>query len=267
MLKSLKYVLHENITNIYRIYTISKYEIRADIKDSKLGIFWNFAAPLIQVLTYWFVFGIVLDRPSMQGVPYIYWMLAGMVVWFYISPSITNGTKAIHAKMNIISKMQFPVSILPATVVLKELFNHLCLLTIVIPLIIFGGFLPSIHWLGLLYYMFCGFIFSLAISMVLSVLNMLARDTRKLILASMRLLLYLTPILWSLQDLPKQLVGLMSLNPIHYVVQGYRDCFFFQEGILFYSNEMLIFWSITLILLTIGCYLMYKFKYKFIDLM
>lgn len=47
MLKSIKYVLKENFTNLFRIYSISKYELLSDIRDSRLGIFWNFANPLI----------------------------------------------------------------------------------------------------------------------------------------------------------------------------------------------------------------------------
>ena len=56
MLKSMKFVLKENLSNLYRIYSISKYELLADMRDSKLGLFWNFAHPTIQVLTYWFMF-------------------------------------------------------------------------------------------------------------------------------------------------------------------------------------------------------------------
>ena len=48
---SARYVLKENFQNLYRIYSIAKYELLADMKDSKLGLFWNFANPLIQILT------------------------------------------------------------------------------------------------------------------------------------------------------------------------------------------------------------------------
>ena len=62
MFTSIKYVLTENLQNIHRIRSIAKYEILADMRDSKLGVFWNFANPVIQVLTYWFVFGYVFNR-------------------------------------------------------------------------------------------------------------------------------------------------------------------------------------------------------------
>ena len=132
MFKAIKYVLNENFSNIYRIYSISKYEVLADMRDSKLGIFWNFANPAIQVLTYWFVFGYVFNRKSVDDIDFLSWMLGGMVVWFFISPCITNGCNAVFKKINIITRMKFPVSILPATVVFEELFNHLCLMVILL---------------------------------------------------------------------------------------------------------------------------------------
>lgn len=267
MFKSLSYVFKENISNIYRIYSISRYEILGDMRDSKLGLFWNFANPVIQILTYWFVFGYINSRGSVDDIPFFYWLLGGMVVWFFISPCITNGCNAIFSKVNVITKMKFPVSILPATVVIKELFNHFCIMIILIIVFTVGGYYPSIYWLQLPYYLFCGIIFAISLTMVTSVLNMLARDTRKLILACMRLLLYLTPILWPIPDgIPTALYYVLKCNPIYYIVQGYRDCFFYHRGIAYYQTEMVIFWTITATLMIVGSYMMYKFKHKFIDL-
>ena len=273
MFKSIKFVLEENFSNLFRIYSIAKYELLADMRDSKLGLFWNFAHPLIQVLTYWFAFGLVFNRKDVTNygvtVPFIFWMLGGMVVWFFISPCITNGCNAIFSKVNVITKMKFPVSILPATVVLKELFNHVTLMCVILIIFILGGYYPNLYWFELIYYLFCAVIFSVSLSMVTSVLNMLARDTRKLILALMRLLLYLTPILWDVNNLthmPSWVGLIMKANPIYYIVQGYRDCFFYQNGIMFYSHSMIMFWVITIILFVIGSCVMYKFKRKLIDM-
>ena len=86
MFTSAKYVLSENCQNFHRIMSISKYELLADMRESKLGVFWNFANPAIHVLTYWFVFGYVFNRKDVGGIPYLVWMLGGMVVWFFVSP-------------------------------------------------------------------------------------------------------------------------------------------------------------------------------------
>ena len=268
MIKSLSFVLKENFTNLYRIFSISKYELLAEMRDSKLGLFWNFANPAIQILTYYFVFGMVFQKKDVNGINYFAWMMGGMVVWFFISPCITNGCNAIYSKVNIITKMKFPVSILPATVIMKELFNHVCLMGVTIIIFACMGIYPNWYWLQLIYYLFCAIVFSIALSMTTSVLNMLARDTRKMILACMRLLLYLTPILWDISQLNKfpPIKIIMKINPIYYIAQGYRDAFFFQKGILYYWKPMICFWVVTFILLAVGSYMMYKFKHKFIDL-
>ena len=67
---SVRYVIRENTQNMYRIFSIAKYELLADMRDSKLGWFWNFANPAIQVMTYWFVFGYVFNRKSVGHIPY-----------------------------------------------------------------------------------------------------------------------------------------------------------------------------------------------------
>lgn len=268
MFKSAKYVLSENIQNIYRIYSIAKYEIIADIHDSKLGMFWNFANPAIQVLTYWFVFGLVFNRKAVDEIPYIVWMLGGMVVWFFISPCITDGCNAVYKKVDVITKMKFPVSILPMTVILQKLFDHFCLMVILVVIFVLNGYYPDIYWIGLIYYLICAIVFSFALSLTTSVLNMLARDTRKLILACMRLLLYLTPVLWDINRFGEgsRLRLLITCNPIYYIVQGYRDCFFYHRGFTAYTWSMGWFWGITLVLFFIGSYMMYKFKTRFIDM-
>lgn len=269
MIKSIKYVLGENFSNLYRIYSISKYELLSEMRESNLGLFWNFAHPLIQIITYWFVFGFVFNRKNVDGFVYIEWMLSGMVVWFFINPCITKGCNAIYSKTNIVTKMKFPVSILPATVVMKELFNHLCILAVALVFFFAQGMRPSIYWLELLYYMPCAVILGISISMLTSVLNMLARDVRKLILACMRLLLYLTPILWSLKNIEEYtwLVRIIKANPIYYIVCGYRDAFLYHKGLYPYRHQMLAFWIITLVLFVAGSVMMYKFKRKIIDLL
>lgn len=268
MFTSARYVLKENIQNIYRIYSIAKYELLADMHDSKLGMFWNFANPAIQVLTYWFVFGIVFNRKAVDDITYIVWMLGGMVVWFFISPCITDGCNAVYRKVDVITKMKFPVSILPMTVILQKLFDHFCLMIITVVIFAVNGYYPNLHWLGLIYYLLCAAIFSFALSLTTSVLNMLARDTRKLILACMRLLLYLTPILWDINRFAEGslLRSIIECNPIYYIVQGYRDCFFYHKGFMAYSWSMGWFWGITLVLFLFGSYMMYKFKTRFIDM-
>ena len=267
MLTGVRYVLSENIQNLYRTYSIAKYELKADIEDAKLGFFWNLASPAIQTATYWFVFGFIFQRNEVDGIDFLSWMLGGMVIWFFVSPCITQGCSAVYNKINIITKMKFPVSILPATVIFKEAFNHVCLLAITMVLFIIQGHYPSLHWFGLIYYLACAILFCIALSLTTSVLTMLARDVRLFVNSMMRFLMYLTPLFWNVNSLSSRTLRyIIKLNPIFYLVTGYRDCFFYRRGIFFYWKQMLVFWVWTILLFWIGSTIMYKFRTKFIDM-
>lgn len=267
MFASVKYVLGENIRNFYRTAAIAKYELLADMRSSKLGLFWEFANPVISVFTYWFLFGYIYNRGSIDGVPYLPWMLGGMTVWFYIGLGITESCAAISGKVDIITKMKFPVSILPMTVVLKRLFKHLCHLCVTVLVLMIYGYYPSVHWLGLIYYCLCGTLFSFSLGMVLSVLNMLARDTKKLVSSCLRLIMYMSPILWNVNGLPQWIQTVASCNPIYYVIQGYRDCFFYHQGFGAYGWSMAWFWGITLLLFLVGSRMMYRYRGRFTDML
>lgn len=265
-MKSIRYVVNENMTNLYRIFCIVKYEILADNRDSKLGMLWSILDPLIQILSYWFAFGIgIRGGQPVNGISYISWMLVGLTPWFFLSASIREGTSSIHKKVNIITKMKFPISILPTTAIVKELFNHLIMITVTFIFIIITGVRPQIFNLRILYYLLCAIVFSISLAMVTSVLNMFTRDVKKAVNASMRLLMFITPILWTMEKLPNWAVKIMNFNPMFYIVEGYRNSLLFNKGIFEFTEQMIIFWSIVLVLFVTGSWLMYKFKHKFID--
>lgn len=270
-MKSVLFVLKENLQNIYRIFSIAKYELMADMRDTRLGIVWNFLNPIIQLFTFWLVFGIGIRGGKTIGhISFLPWMVVGMTVWFFIQPCITKGVDCIYTKRNIITKMKFPVSILPATTVVKELFNHICMLSLIIIILIIRGHVPNIYWFGVFYYMLCAFVFCISLNMVTSVINMITRDMSKLVKACMRMLLYLTPILWTTEKMElisPILVKVLKLNPLYYIVEGYRGSLFFMDPFWNHPAVTFYFWGLCIFLFILGSILMYKFRSKFIDML
>ena len=271
MFKSVKYVLQENFSNIYRIFCIAKYELLADMRDSKFGLFWNFASPAIQVLTYWLIFGIAWNKKPIGGVPYLPWLVLGYSAWWFIQPCIQSGCSAVFSKVNVITKMKFPVSVLPATICCKEMFNHFCMLIIAIVTLALCGYFPTFHWLWIIYYAFCAFALVEAISLILSVLTMLWRDVKKLVTSLMRMLMYFSPVIWECRfesHVPyyEILNKIMKLNPVYYIINGYREAVFYGATPFSHPAMTLYFWGVVVVLFIVGCMLMYKFKRKFIDM-
>jgi len=86
----------------------------------------------------------------------------------------------------------------------------------------------------------------------------------------MRMLLYLTPILWTLDKINQThplLAGLLKMNPLYYIVEGYRESFFYGIAFFEHPHLTLYFWIVTIGMYCLGSVLMYKFKSRFIDMM
>lgn len=265
--RNIKNVLMEMWTNRERMFRISVYDYRILNKDAYLGTLWNFLNPFIQIATFWFVFGfgIRAGRP-VDGFPYLVWMLCGMIPWFFASACITHGASSIRQKGISVLKMRYPVTTIPLESVLVEAYSHLIMIGILLIILVLMGYMPSLHWLNLLYYFVFAVVFFTALAMVTSVLSMIALDFQKLLNSMIRLLFYLTPILWSIDNMPKNIGKILSLNPIYYYVRGFRESLLYQVPFYARPKEIAFFWGITLVLLICGCNLIAKYRDQFIDL-
>lgn len=114
-------ILREQITSFPLILRLAAYETKSKYQMNYLGVLWQFLNPLIQMLVYWFVFGMGIRKggPVTTGageVPFIIWMLAGLIPWFFISPTILDGSNSVFKRINMVAKMNFPISSLPSVV-------------------------------------------------------------------------------------------------------------------------------------------------------
>ncbi|MBC5635722.1 ABC transporter permease [Ornithinibacillus sp. BX22] len=259
-------ILKEQVIHFPLIFRLAFYEIKSKYQMHYLGIIWQFLNPFIQVCVYWFIFGIGLRQGESVGdIPYIIWLLTGLIPWFFISPSVVQGANSIYSKVNLVSKMKFPVSILPTITIISNSLNLIVMLAIFGIVAWYYNISLSLHIVQLPYYMLCLYVFLFALTLLSSTISALIRDFQLLIQSIMRLLFFLTPILWSIDRFPEQYQTILKLNPFAYIINGFRNSIL--EGNWFFNERryMFYFWSLTLLILFIGSILHERFKNKFVD--
>ncbi|MCF0134815.1 MAG: ABC transporter permease [Lachnospiraceae bacterium] len=257
----------EIVTHWDRMIRISWYDYKVLNKDAYLGSIWNILNPLIQIATFWFVFGIGLKSGNdVDGYPFIVWLLCGMIPWFYVNACIVQGADAIRSKGISVLKMRYPIATMPLEAVLVCLYSHLVMIAILILTLLFFGVFPNWHWLNLLYYLVYGIVHYTALTTITSVLTMIALDVKKLITALIRMLFYLTPIVWSITRMPEKWHFILKLNPILYYVDGFRDSLLYQQDFFMCPGKVIFFWGINLFLIIVGANLQAKYKNRFLDM-
>ena len=267
-------VLKEQITNFGMIRRMSKYEEKATYQSHYLGLIWQFLNPAIQVGIYYIVFGLGLNQGrKVDGVPYIVWMLVGIIAWFFLNSTILGGSNSIYRQVNMVSKMKFPISVLPSVNMMSNFFSYRWMMIVMFAVMTAFGVYPTIYWVQYFYYFFCMIVFLFAFSLLNSTITVLVRDYHIMLQSILRLLFYLSGAIWNINVLAGNstsvkagmFVRLLELNPLYYIISGFRDTFLSHGWLWQRGTQTLFFWGITLLLLFVGSHLHMKFRARFVD--
>ena len=259
-------ILREQIQYLKLIFKMAKYDNKSKYQMHYLGVLWQFIMPIIQVGIYWFIFGVgIRSREPVGDVPFLVWLIAGLIPWFFIGPTITQASNSVYAKINLVSKMKFPVSVLPTITIVSNAFNFFVMLVIAQIVMMINGIYPTVQTIQLIYYIFASFALVYALSLLFSTLSTIARDFQNMLQSTIRLLFFLTPILWDPSRLSDLYHNILKLNPIYYLIIGYRNSFLSEGWIFEDITYSIYFWSFVLLVLLLGSYMHMKFRNKFID--
>ena len=203
-MKSAFKVLQEQFIYFYLVRRLSIYELKSMTSGNYLGMAWEIINPAIQITIYWFVFGFgIRQREPVGDIPYLQWMFAGILAWFFITQAVMKGSKSIYSKIKMLAKMNFPMSVIPSYVIFSQFYPHLVLVGLGMIFLQFIGYPISIYYLQLPLYMLGLLAFLFSLVLITSTLTTIVRDVQQLLQSVMRMLLYLSPILWPPTILPE----------------------------------------------------------------
>lgn len=254
------------------IWKLAKNDFKKRYAGSYLGIVWALVQPVITVLMYWLVFDVIMSGAgmAMRGgteIPFVLFLTSGLVPWFYFNEAWTNGTLAMLEYNYLVKKVVFKISILPIIKVIGATFTHVFFVCVMLVIAACYGYYPSIYMLQIPYYSFCTFVLVLALSYTTCALVVFMRDISQIINIVLQIGMWATPIMWDFGAISPTWAKLLKLNPMVYIVNGYRDAvyghsWFFED---FFST--MYFWIITVVLFGLGAVVFKKLKVHFADVL
>jgi len=200
-------------------------DIRARYRGSFMGLYWTVLNPLLLMLTYFFVFGIVLrarlgSDPTRSG--FALYFLAGMLPWLPFSEAAGRAPWVILEHRNFVKKLVFPVETLPFNLVVAGLVTEaFALVLFLISLFVLRGAVPAtVLYLPLL--LAPQLLFTAGLCWFLAALGVYLRDLGQVIGFILTLWFFLTPICYPVESLPREALPVLAKNPLFVLVQGYR---------------------------------------------
>jgi ABC-type polysaccharide/polyol phosphate export permease len=226
------------------IIDLTRSELKSRFVGSYLGILWAFIQPIIVIIIFWFVFQQGFKTPPAQGFPFILYLGTGIIPYFFFSDGITTASSSIIEKSFLVKKVVFQISILPVVKLISALVIHVILVLFLFFLFLCYGYYPDLYWLQVPYYIFVLFLLMIGISWITSASIVFFRDINQVVAVLLQILFWTTPIFWSLDIVPSRYRFLLKLNPLYYIVEGFRDCL--MRKVWFWSHPALTLYFIVL---------------------
>lgn len=219
--------IFKNLYN-YRelLKTNVRKEIRGKYKNSFLGVLWSFLNPLLQIAVYAIIFPLILKNPQEN---YVIFLCVGLIPWTFFTTVVMQSASTIIVNGNILKKVYFPREILPISVTTSAAINFLISTIIIIAFVLCAGMGITKYILFYPLVLLVQYLLSLGLSFIVSSITVYLRDLEHLIGIALQVLFYATPIVYAADTIPEQFSFIMKLNPMAYVINGYRDIFYNQQ--------------------------------------
>lgn len=260
-----KYITIEDCKLILKLV---ENDLKARYSGSALGLFWAYVQPLVTVLVFWYVFQIGFRNPPVSDVEYILWFAAGFIPWTFFSDGLTSSSNVFYEYSYLVKKMKFKVWQLPIVKVLSSFCIHFFLLVFVVGMYLLYGHQPHYSWIGVLYYSGCIMFLLLGNAFMVGALSVFFKDASQMVTIILQIGFWLTPVFWSDESMGENVIRILRLNPMHYVLEGYRDTLI--HGIPFWREpigDIAYFWIISILINLLGLKIYKKLRVHFSDLL
>ena len=251
------------------VLSLAKNDFKTKYAGSYLGIVWAFIQPIVTILVYWFVFSVGLKAGTVSDYPFELYLVSGIVPWFFFQDALNGGTNALIEYNYLVKKVVFKISILPIVKIISALFVHVFFVVFALVLCACYGYTPSLYTLQIIYYSICTFLLVLGLVYATSAIVIFFRDLTQIISIFLQVGVWLTPIMWDINMLSSHpwLIKLFKLNPMYYVVTGYRDSMLGHVGIWNHASWTIYFWVVTILLFGLGSVIFKRLKPHFADVL
>lgn len=250
------------------LITLSVSDFREQYLGSYFGALWAIIRPLLFIGVMWFVFGVGFkSKPVDDGTPYILWLLCGMIPWFFFSEAVNKSMNAIISNAFLVKKVAFRVSILPLVKILSALYVHMVFIVILLLFFLLYGFTPTLYWLQIPYFVLCMVLLLLGVGWLTSSIRVFIKDMGEVIGVILQLGFWLTPIFWSIKILPEKYQAIIKLNPIYYIIEGYRNALIYHKWFWEDFGLTIYFFSIMAITLMMGAIVFKRLRPHFGDVL
>jgi lipopolysaccharide transport system permease protein len=197
-------------------------DVKVKYKQTALGAAWAILVPFTQMIVFSLVFNRALHVKSEYHVPYPLFVYTAMLPWTYFTSCLSASSASIVGNQGLITKVFFPRLVIPLAAVVAPIIDFLLAFSVLIGLFVYYGRAP--HWHAVVIPVFLGLalLTAFGIGLWLSALNVRYRDVPFVVPYLVMIWFFVTPIVYGVSSVKPSTQGLLALNPMSGVIDGFR---------------------------------------------
>ena len=203
------------------LFFLTWRDIKVRYKQTVLGAAWAVLQPLLTMVVFSIIFGLLANLPS-DGIPYPLFTFTALLPWQLFAFALTNSSNSLVGSQNLISKVYFPRLVIPIASVLPGLVDFVIAFVVLLGMMFYYQIPLTARILVLPVFILLGVLTALAAGFWLSALNVEYRDIRYVVPFLTLFWQYATPVAYSSSLIPEKWRLLYGLNPMAGVVEGFR---------------------------------------------
>lgn len=203
------------------LYFLVWRDVKVRYKQTAIGAAWAVLSPLLTVVIFTIVFGMLAKLPS-DGLPYIVFAFAGFLPWTYFAQALTRGSASLVGNAHLITKVYFPRLMIPVAAVTTPTVDFCLSLLSLFGLMFWYRVTPGWSLLALPFFLLLAAAIALAAGLWLAPLNVRYRDVSHTVPFLVQAWMYASPVVYPLTLIPEPWRVIYSLNPVVGVIEGFR---------------------------------------------
>ena len=241
-----------------QIISLGLFDLKKTSAGAVLGPLWFFAKPAVYILVFWFALGVGLRSADQTGVPYILWLMGGLVPWFYIQDMLGMGVNVLKRYSYLVTKIKFPLGGIPTIYCISNFVIQVGLVVALLVVHVICGQPLDLYLLQLPVAMIIMFVFFDMFSLMTSLLSAISKDFMNLMKTLSTPLFWLSGIIFNVFSINIPIVQqLLLFNPITFIVTMYRDAVYYKTWIWEQPGACIAF-AIVFVLQLVAMVLIYR---------
>ncbi len=203
------------------VHEMARMALKADASRLYLGYLWWVLEPLLYVLVFYVVFGLLLESDRTD---FLAFLMCGKLTFIWFSKSVVHACRSIVAAKGLIGKIDLPKTLFPIASVQQSLYKQLAVFVLLMVFVIASGYPVTQAWLWLPLIILANYLLIALCALATSALVCIVEDVAMLVSLGMVFLLFSSGIFWDPRSIsPESMELLFLINPIALLVDAYRQ--------------------------------------------